>query len=294
MLCYLTRMEPYYIQCIKDGPFQPNTAEGANKPKSQCINDERRVVNQDQRLKSIIISCLPDDIMESVIRFVYEDNLILRRYPESKKALITAPSITPISTAFFSNNVVQDFQENSDDESPKPFQSKNKGLVAETFDWDEEEVYDDEEMTQVKVLMALANDELAVGKNHARNGEWIDITMRKVNIPLSMDEDADWQNYLNQAVNECLKLTEAPTDPESSKESGSKPLTTLPPLKVFQGAVGIRRDDDDNRIGGLKSAVTTVTEPALKLLGSFERADSLEQWLQYSEKQAKIAFAMPK
>ncbi|GKB74321.1 hypothetical protein Tco_0935733 [Tanacetum coccineum] len=85
--------------------------------------------------------------------FVYEDNLIQRRYSLSKKALITTPSSTAISTAFFSNN--------------------NKGLVAETFDWDEEEVSDDEEVTQVKVLMALADDELTVGKNHALNGEWI-------------------------------------------------------------------------------------------------------------------------
>ncbi|GKA89554.1 hypothetical protein Tco_0811366 [Tanacetum coccineum] len=29
----------------------------------------------------------------------------------------------------------------------KPFQSNNKGLVAKTFDWDEEEVSDDDEMT---------------------------------------------------------------------------------------------------------------------------------------------------
>ncbi|GJV41845.1 hypothetical protein Tco_1420285 [Tanacetum coccineum] len=67
MLCYLTGMEPYYIQCIKDGPFQPKTAECANKPKAQWLNDESRVVNQDQRLKNIIISCISDDIMESVI-----------------------------------------------------------------------------------------------------------------------------------------------------------------------------------------------------------------------------------
>nr|GEU89704.1 putative ribonuclease H-like domain-containing protein [Tanacetum cinerariifolium] len=53
----------------------------------------------------------------------------------------------------------------------------------------------EEEVTQVKVLMALADDELTVGKNHAHNGEWVDITMRKVNTLLSMDEDADWQNY---------------------------------------------------------------------------------------------------
>nr|GEX17905.1 hypothetical protein [Tanacetum cinerariifolium] len=50
-------------------------------------------------------------------------------------------------------------------------------LVVETFDWDEEEVLDDEEVTEVKVLIALAADELIVGKNHACNGEWIDITM---------------------------------------------------------------------------------------------------------------------
>nr|GFA84178.1 retrovirus-related Pol polyprotein from transposon TNT 1-94 [Tanacetum cinerariifolium] len=64
-------------------------------------------------------------------------------------------------------------------QSSKPFQPKNKGLVAKTFDWNEEELLDDEEETRVKVLMALANDELSVEKNHARNCEWIDITMKK-------------------------------------------------------------------------------------------------------------------
>nr|GFA23280.1 hypothetical protein [Tanacetum cinerariifolium] len=42
-----------------------------------------------------------------------------------------------------------------------------------------------------------ADDELTVGKSHARNGEWVDITIRKINTLLSMDEDDDWQNYLN-------------------------------------------------------------------------------------------------
>ncbi|GJW15297.1 retrovirus-related pol polyprotein from transposon TNT 1-94 [Tanacetum coccineum] len=56
------------------------------------------------------------DLTDIYGRFVYEDNLIQRRYSDTKKALITTPSSTPISTAFFSNNVIQDFQENSDDE----------------------------------------------------------------------------------------------------------------------------------------------------------------------------------
>ncbi|GKD60973.1 hypothetical protein Tco_1298482 [Tanacetum coccineum] len=53
----------------KGGPYQPKTVEGEIMPESQWTNDERRVVNQDQRLKSISISCLPDDIMELVISY---------------------------------------------------------------------------------------------------------------------------------------------------------------------------------------------------------------------------------
>ncbi|GJX23243.1 retrovirus-related pol polyprotein from transposon TNT 1-94 [Tanacetum coccineum] len=235
----------------------------------------------------------------------------------------------------------------STSQSPKPFQSKNKGLVVKTFNWDVEEVSDDEEMKQVKVLMALVDDELDVWKNHARNDEWIDITIRKCRddllifkqakldavtfqiqntelaklnhalqeqlkeerkdnekwlncsdkvsqciseqipnqkkkilggeqltkssskndvkenpfIPASLDYDhemvpnfKDWVERHNpdsklsnfntrriivhesQAVNECLKLTEAPIDPESSKESGSEPLTPLPLLKKSLGS----------------------------------------------------------
>ncbi|GJY92569.1 retrovirus-related pol polyprotein from transposon TNT 1-94 [Tanacetum coccineum] len=252
------------------------------------------------------------DLADIYERFVYKENLIQRRYSDTKKALITIPSSTLISTAFFSNNVIQDFQENSDNEraseeylrdldieyheivllanskhfikqrnnfsgqkanentecykcgnkghfardyfsktsepsykslvnnyssvskgfqpkftskliqsssnsnsqadpkfqkeykaeykkmkaklallevspsnsqNPKTFQPKNKGLVAETFDWDEEEVSDEEEVTQVKVLMALADDEHTVVKN------------------------ADLQNYLKY-INIDLKFVE--------------------------------------------------------------------------------------
>nr|GEZ69503.1 retrovirus-related Pol polyprotein from transposon TNT 1-94 [Tanacetum cinerariifolium] len=194
------------------------------------------------------------DLVDIYGRFVYEDNLISKRYYDTKKALITTPSDSSISTTFFSNNIMQDFQENSDDEadersceeylrdlelkfherallanskrfikrkqilckkqmrtlnvinvvksqgepkvqkdykaeytkmkvkltlleaspltsqSSKSFQSKNKGLVAKMFNWDEEEVSYDEEETQVKVLIDLTDDELSVGKNHAHNG----------------------------------------------------------------------------------------------------------------------------
>ncbi|GKE64373.1 hypothetical protein Tco_1518534, partial [Tanacetum coccineum] len=56
---------------------------------------------------------------------------------------------------------------------------KNKGLIAEAYEWDEEEVSsDDNDMVEVKVLMALAEDNDVVNKG-ARNGEWVKISMRK-------------------------------------------------------------------------------------------------------------------
>nr|GEX78685.1 retrovirus-related Pol polyprotein from transposon TNT 1-94 [Tanacetum cinerariifolium] len=296
--------------------IQPKIAEGDVKPESKWTLDERRVDVQDQRLKSIIMSCLPDDIMKSVIScvsaketwtdlvhifegpsntkeniimdmklecqtfrtksteslsqiytryktvlnelandgvnlskheinvgfvncvpekwltfsqglrnanhtqtldlaniyggFVYEDNLIQRMYFDTQKALITIPlSIKDYKAEYKKMKAKLSLLEASPSSSqnPKTFQTKNKGLVTKTFDWDEEEVSDDKEVTQVKVLMALVDDEITVGKCHSRNGKWIDITIRKVNILLSMDEDFDWQNYLKY-INIDLKFVE--------------------------------------------------------------------------------------
>ncbi|GJY71511.1 hypothetical protein Tco_0475214 [Tanacetum coccineum] len=294
MLCYLAGMETYYLKGIKDGPFQPKIVEGDDKPESQWTLNERRVVVQDQCLKSIIIFEGTLDTKENMIKDLKLEYQTFRSKPTKTLSQTYTRYKTlhnelandgvnlskyEINVDIYGSNVIQDFQENSDDEvdersseeylkdldiefhersllenskcfikrrnnfssqkanentkcykygkkadpkiqkdykaeykkmkaklalieanpstsqTLKSFYPKNKGLVAETFDWDEEEVLDDEEVTQVKVLMALADDELTVGKNHACNGEWIDITMRKVNILLSMDEDADWILY---------------------------------------------------------------------------------------------------
>nr|GEX21330.1 retrovirus-related Pol polyprotein from transposon TNT 1-94 [Tanacetum cinerariifolium] len=57
---------------------------------------------------------------------------------------------------------------------------KNKGLIAEAYEWDEEEVSsDDNEMVEVKVPMALAEENDAVSKEGARNGECVKISLRK-------------------------------------------------------------------------------------------------------------------
>ncbi|GJZ16186.1 hypothetical protein Tco_0551863 [Tanacetum coccineum] len=259
-------------------------------------------------------------------RFVYEDNIIQRRYSGTKKALITTPSSTAISTAFFSNNVVQDFQENSDDEvdersseeylrdldiefHERALLENSKHFIKRRNNFSSQKANENTECfkcgkkaillktTFLKRLNLLTNYKQAEpksqkdykaaykkmkaklallksipstshtpktfqpknkGKNHARNGEGIDITIRKVNILLFMDEDSDWQNYLkhinvdlnklpnfntgrilvpkSQVVNECLKPTEAVNDPELSKDSKAESLTLLPPLNNLQGA----------------------------------------------------------
>ncbi|GJR77236.1 hypothetical protein Tco_0089601 [Tanacetum coccineum] len=92
----------------------------------------------------------------------------------------------------------------STSQSPKPFQTKNKCFVDETFDWDEEEVYDDEEMTQVKVLMALADDELSVGKNHARNDDLL--ALKQANLEAVTFQIQNTKlTKLNHALQDQLK-----------------------------------------------------------------------------------------
>ncbi|GJZ21447.1 retrovirus-related pol polyprotein from transposon TNT 1-94 [Tanacetum coccineum] len=194
MLCYLTGMEPYYIYCIKDGPFKPKIAEGADKPDFEGPSDTKENMIIDLKLEYQTFRAKPSESLSQTYT----------RY----KALLN--------------------------------ELTNDGVTLSKHKINEE-VSDDEEMTQVKVLIALPDDGLFVGKNHACNGEWIDITMKKVerHNPNNKLPNFNTGRLLvpeSQNVNECLQLTKAHTDPESSKESGSEPQTPLLLLKSLQGA----------------------------------------------------------
>ncbi|GJZ94320.1 hypothetical protein Tco_0666523 [Tanacetum coccineum] len=276
------------------------------KKRFMChIIDERKATNLDQRLKSLIMSVLPNDQMNSVIncltvkstwddlilyhevpsdvkesrvmdlklcyntfkfkevtkevanfcqslrntnhvedseldplfsKLKYKENLIDSIYETKKsKSLVSA---TPLSTAFFSTSIVQDFQDSPDDEedtrssheylndleeeyqarvllpksksssalAPSPSSSKNKGLIPETYDWDDEEVLSTEnEVTKVKAIMALTNEErVSVGKESARNGDWTKSSMEKhVNTEILKEN----QN-LKFKLKELISITE--------------------------------------------------------------------------------------
>ncbi|GKD06806.1 hypothetical protein Tco_1181780, partial [Tanacetum coccineum] len=89
--------------------------------------------------------------------------------------------------------------------APSSSSGKNKGLIAETYDWDDEEVSsDDNEVTEVKALMALTDEErVSVGKESANNGEWVKIFIQKVHTLLEMEDNNDRKTFLDYL---CIDL----------------------------------------------------------------------------------------
>ncbi|GJX48594.1 hypothetical protein Tco_0273784 [Tanacetum coccineum] len=138
MLCYLAGMEPYYLHVLRMVHFSQKQLMVMLSLSPNGLQMREGWSFKTSALKAslchVYLMILPEkwltfsqglrnanhtqtlDLADIYGRFVYEDNLIQRRYFDTKKALITTPSSTAISTAFFSNNVIQDFQENSDDE----------------------------------------------------------------------------------------------------------------------------------------------------------------------------------
>nr|GEU44288.1 zinc finger, CCHC-type [Tanacetum cinerariifolium] len=136
----------------------------------------------------------------------------------------------------------------------------NEIHVAETFDWDEEEVSDDKKVTQVKVLMALADDELTVGKNHARNGEWIDITMIKGALPSSKVMPLTFQPHSSKERSGLgiMKHTKPETQYSLNKSvlgtvtvSKTEPTTPSVPTKV-KGRVLVESSQSSKSSTGVK------------------------------------------
>ncbi|GJS82734.1 hypothetical protein Tco_0749275 [Tanacetum coccineum] len=76
-------------------------------------------------------------------------------------------------------------------------EKSEKGLVVESFDWDEELVSsDDKGVTTFKALMAVA-DEPSVGRADARSGQWVEITMNKVQKLLSITDNDKRKHVLD-------------------------------------------------------------------------------------------------
>ncbi|GJV14959.1 retrovirus-related pol polyprotein from transposon TNT 1-94 [Tanacetum coccineum] len=300
-MCHIIGIEPQFENIIKNGSYIPMAA-GQRKLEVQWLADERNVANLDQRLKSLIISVLPDDQMNSVINCLTAkstwDDLILYReglsdvkeskdfqdspddeddarssqeYMNDLEEEYQGRSLLAKSRRFFkkgtqrfsgakatdqtecnkcggkghftrdcfSKTLVPSYQSpfqtkllhsskhklelkhtndfeakynkvkaklallSSSALAPKSSSGKNKGLIAKTYEWDEEEMSLDEE-TEVKALMELADEERdSVGKESANNGEWVKISIQKVHTLLEIEDNDDRKSFLDYL---CIDL----------------------------------------------------------------------------------------
>ncbi|GJT22305.1 retrovirus-related pol polyprotein from transposon TNT 1-94 [Tanacetum coccineum] len=108
-MCHILGIEPQFKNIIKMVLLSLMTA-GQRKPKGQWIGDERKAANLNQNTNYV-----KDFELASLFGKVkYKENLIDSIYKTKKnKSLVFA---TPLSTAFISTSIVQDFQDSPDDE----------------------------------------------------------------------------------------------------------------------------------------------------------------------------------
>ncbi|GJV03198.1 retrovirus-related pol polyprotein from transposon TNT 1-94 [Tanacetum coccineum] len=190
-LCHIIGIKPQFENIISNSPFIPMAA-GQKKPEAQWTTDEKKAANLDQCLKSIIMFVLPDDQMNSDFQDSPDDEEDTRSSHE------------------YLNDLEEEYQERALLAKSKRFfksssSGKNKGLIAETYYWDDEELSSDEnEVTEVKALMALTDEErVSVGKESARNGDWTKISMKKVHTLLEMEDNDDRKSFLDYL---CIDL----------------------------------------------------------------------------------------
>ncbi|GJX08812.1 hypothetical protein Tco_0196744 [Tanacetum coccineum] len=102
--------------------------------------------------------------------------------------------------------------------------SRLKQPSSEAYEWDEEDVSsDDNKMTEVKVLMALADDEnVIVGKQSAKNREWVKITMKRVHTLLDMEDNDERKYFLDYLFDDTIVSIPAVERPWLTKAEGSK------------------------------------------------------------------------
>ncbi|GJZ77618.1 retrovirus-related pol polyprotein from transposon TNT 1-94 [Tanacetum coccineum] len=293
-LVYLDGLEPYLIEILENGPFVPMSSLSTStnpltKPQKQWSPKDKKLVNQDKRLKSIIISCLPNDVMKSVIKCttaksMWTDLILAHEGPSDTRdtkiaalrlkfnafkalegekvngtftrlkcllndlknngvsipqAKVNAMFVNRLPRKWLSMNQTQrannsikndtlatlygkynyeeglidqiyesetsrftikasnskalvfniHFQDSDSDINAIYKGKSEKRLVAESFDWDKESISSkDEGVTKVKAFMAIAKEEPSVGKADARSGQWVEITMKKVQRLMPMTD----------------------------------------------------------------------------------------------------------
>ncbi|GJW15900.1 hypothetical protein Tco_0020033 [Tanacetum coccineum] len=122
-MCHIIGIKPLFKSIIQDGPYVSMIA-GNRKPESQWNADERKAANLDQRLKSLIVSVLPDD----QINYDFQDS------PNDEED--AQPEIRPTKDFEAKYNKVKAKLAliSSGASTSKSSMVKNKGLVDEAYE----------------------------------------------------------------------------------------------------------------------------------------------------------------
>ncbi|GJW14377.1 hypothetical protein Tco_0018510 [Tanacetum coccineum] len=182
---------------LENGPSVPMSPLSASKnplikPQKQWSPEDRKLANQDKRLKCIIISCLSNDVMKFFIKYttakaMWNDLILSHEGPyDTRDTKIAALRLkfnafealkgekASSSKALISNNHLQDSDSDVEEDTRSSSEflvDLNPEVVHESFDWHDESVsFEDEGTTRFKAFMAIAEDEPSVGKADARSG----------------------------------------------------------------------------------------------------------------------------
>ncbi|GKE09624.1 hypothetical protein Tco_1413175 [Tanacetum coccineum] len=174
-MCHIVGIEPQFKNIILNFPYVPITS-GVWKPEAQWTNNKRKTTDLDQRLKKSYYDFQDSPDNE-------DDTRSSQEYMNDIKLKFHERALLAKSKRFFKKDTQRFSGAKATD---KTYCFK----CGRTRNFDEEEVSsDDNEMFEVKVLMAFADDESGVvGKESARNGEWVKLSIIKVHTLLEMKE----------------------------------------------------------------------------------------------------------
>ncbi|GJV84361.1 retrovirus-related pol polyprotein from transposon TNT 1-94 [Tanacetum coccineum] len=156
--------------------------------------------------------------------------------------------------------------------SKKFFKKVTQRSYREAYECDVKKIVssDDNEMVEVKVLMALAEENDAASKEGAKNSEWVKITIRKVHTLLEMEDNDDRNVCLDYL---CIDLNYV----EEQRRFFFLPMesqrnTTDPPVAVTDSPETDYDSADDFSISPAKgnkstSASKVISAPAVDAQG---------------------------
>ncbi|GJY08947.1 retrovirus-related pol polyprotein from transposon TNT 1-94 [Tanacetum coccineum] len=152
------------------------------KRQNHWLNAECCLANQDKILKSIIISCLPNDVMKYIIKCkttkeIWNDIILAHEGPSDTEDT----KIAALRLKFNAFKSLKGEKVNGTFTRLKCLLNdlENNGVTIPQAEDEESISLEDEGTTKIKAFMAIAEDEPSVGKADARSSQCVDITMKK-------------------------------------------------------------------------------------------------------------------